>query len=318
MTTTIPDKFTECYVAFLDILGVKAHVKRSQEQPELYRNIVAALVEAKNLSVFRSEKRDVQTGDLASWSLQVQAFSDCVVLFIPTESQMLSWLLASIRRLHDRMIRLDVCLRGAITVGGMHWNPQWSHSPGEGEVTNRAGQTAEMTPVAFGPGLVAAYELENGCAVYPRVLVANELYDRVEKLGGKAGQAFPLANAGKLIDFIRQDFDGLWHIDLLNKDVSRRDVVRQVTEHDDQGRAVVRNEFDETTYEDRLKEFGRFVARNLDLLPKEPVLAKYQWCARYFNEKARAAGVNTIPIFKDEVPKGAIPLTLTTRSQERT
>jgi hypothetical protein len=210
------------------------------------------------------------------------------------------------------MIRLNVCLRGAITVGGMHWNPQWSPSPGEGEVTNREGQTAELTPVAFGPGLVAAYELENGCAVYPRVLVANELYDRVEKFGGKAGQAFPLANAGKVIDFIRQDFDGLWHLDLLNKDINRRDVVRHVTEHDDQGRAVIRNDFDETTYEDRLKEFGRFVARNLDLGPKEAVLAKYQWCARYFNEKARAAGVNTIPIFKDEVPKGQIPFTIKT------
>lgn len=312
MTTTIPDTFTECYVAFLDILGVKAHVKRSQEQPELYRNIVAALVEAKNLSVFRSEKCDVQTGDVASWSLQVQAFSDCVVLFIPTESQMLSWLLASIRRLHDRMIRLDVCLRGAITVGGMHWNPQWSHTPGEGEVTNRDQRTAETTPVAFGPGLVAAYELENSCAVYPRVLVANELYDRVETLGGRAGRAFPLAHAGKVIDFIRQDFDGLWHLDLLNKDINRRDVIRQVTEQDDQGRVVVRNEFDETTYEDRLKEFGRFVVHNLDLRPKEPVVAKYQWCARYYNEKARAAGVNTIPIFKDELPKGAIPLTIKT------
>ncbi len=136
--------------------------------------------------------------------------------------------------------------------------------------------------------------------------MANELYDRLAS--GVAGRAFPLAHAGKLIDFIRQDFDGLWHLDLLHKDIDRRDVDRQVREQDDQGRAVVRNEFDETTYEDRLKEFGVFVAKNLDLRPKEPILAKYQWCARYFNEKARAAAMNTIPIFKDEMPNGAIPL----------
>ena len=317
MRSTTENTFIECYVAFLDILGVRALVKRSQSEPELYENIVAALAEAKNLSVFRRDHRNVATGELASWSLQVQAFSDCVVLFIPTESQMLSWMLASIRRLHDRMIRLGVCLRGAITLGGMHWTSEWSRE-GDTEAVGRGHvpDTAVLAPIAFGPGLVAAYELENGCAVYPRILVANDLYDHIEKLVAGKARAFPLATNGKLLDFLRQDFDGLWHLDLLHRDILRRDVIRQIQDTDEQGRAVVRNEFDETTYEERLTEFGRLVAHNLNQCPNEPILAKYLWCARYYNEKARAAELKAIPLFRDELPEGAIPLTIASSRQK--
>ncbi len=310
MTTAIPDSFTECYVAFVDILGVRALVKRSQSEADLYQNIVSALVEAKNLSVFRRDRRDIDTGNVASWALQVQAFSDCVVLFIPVESGMLSWLLASVRRLHDRMIGLGVCLRGAVTIGGMHWDSQWSaQSSVEAHAEDAIG--SESTPVAFGPGLVAAYELEDGCAVYPRFLIAGDLYDHIESLGLGRDGAFPLARDGRLLDFIRQDFDGLWHFDVLHRDINRRDVLSQVKETNEQGNAVVRNEFDETSYEDRLIELRRFITRNIETCAKEPILAKYQWLARYFNEKSRPVGVKAIPIFKDELPEGVPQLKIT-------
>ena len=38
------NKFTECYVAFLDVLGVRSLVKRAGEDPVLYAALVAALV----------------------------------------------------------------------------------------------------------------------------------------------------------------------------------------------------------------------------------------------------------------------------------
>ena len=304
--------FTECYVAFLDILGMKALVGRSAKDTEVYRNLQTALQEAKNLSTFRRDQRNIATGDTRSWSLQVQAFSDSVTLFIPTESGMLSWLLASMRRLHDRLIRLDVCLRGAITIGGMHWDSNWSTVRAD-QTPQEEGLGPDITPVAFGPGLITAYELEQGCAVYPRVIVSGDLCDHMESLRGGRDRPFPLAESGRLSDFVRQDFDGLWHFDVLHRGINRRDVIRQVKEADEQGRPIVRNEFDDTSYEDRLTEVGRFIARNLEARPKEPILAKYQWFARYFNEKARAVGVNIIPIFKDELPVGTIPLTITSR-----
>lgn len=301
--------FTECYVAFIDILGMKSLVANSGKDPELYQRLLAALLEAKTVSPFWREHRDISTGDVQRWSLQVQAFSDCLVLFIPTKSQMLSWLLASVRRFHDRMVGLEVCLRGAIVIGGMHWEAHWS-IVGDGAPRDSAeNDIAVETPVAFGPGLVAAYELESGCAVYPRILVSNNLYDHIVKLGPNKGRASPLAGTGNLSDFVRQDFDGLWHLDLLHQDIDRKDVLRQVKETDEQGRTVVRNEFDETTYKDRLSAVGSFVVKQLHADAKEAILAKYQWLARYYNEKAKEVGLRSIPIFKDALPKNAIPFT---------
>lgn len=310
---TVGIQFTECYVAFLDLLGVRNLVKRAGEDSALYEALVAALAETKNTSTFWREERNVQTNETKAWRLQVQAFSDCVVLFIPTESNMLPWLLASVRRLWDRLIRLGVCLRGAVTIDGMHWDTRWSTPEGENRRGSSTGDTEPVTPIAFGPGLVEAYKLESECAVYPRILIANALFDHVEKLEKRGHpKLFPLGTspATKLSNFFRHDFDGLWHLDLLHPGVTRRDVIRQTTETDEQGHQVFRNHFDETTPEDWLQQVRAFIEKNLADCKDEKLLAKYQWLARYYNNTPGI--LKPFCIFKDALPAGAISLTART------
>ncbi|KKK87485.1 hypothetical protein LCGC14_2752790, partial [marine sediment metagenome] len=164
---------TECYVAYLDLMGVRKLAEKAAEDSALCESIISALKETKNTSSFVHETRDIETGETSKSSLQVQAFSDCVVLFIPTETKMLPWLLASVRRLHDRLLRLTVPVRGGITVGAMHWDTAWDKENGS--------EAKESAPVAFGPGLVAAYDLEDDTAVYPRILISSALYDHVDE-----------------------------------------------------------------------------------------------------------------------------------------
>ncbi len=307
-TTT---QYTECYVAFLDLLGVRNLVKRAGEDHALYEALVAALAETKNTSTFWGEERNVQTNETKAWRLQVQAFSDCVVLFIPTESNMLPWLLTSVRRLWDRLIRLGVCLRGAVTIGGMHWDTRWNIAEQRNPKDNPTADTEAVTPIALGPGLVESYKLEDDCAVYPRILISNALLDHVEKMESRR-KLFPLGTlpATELSDFFRQDFDGLWHLDVLHPAVSRRDVLRQTDETDEQGKRVRRNHFDETTREEWLQQVRAFIDKNLAECKDEKLLAKYQWLARYYNNTPGIS--NQFRIFKDVLPPGTIPLTLTT------
>lgn len=299
--------YTECYVAFLDLMGVRKLAAKAAEDSALCGSIVLALKETKNTSSFVHGTRNIETGGMKEWSLQVQAFSDCVVLFIPTETEMLPWLLASVRRLHDRLLRLNVPLRGGITVGEMHWDTAWD----KGNVS----EAKESAPVAFGPGLVAAYDLEDDAAVYPRILISSALYDHVYEQAKLKNKVFPLANSGKLLDFFRQDADGLYHLDVLHADVNRKDVIRQTKTIDEQGRHVLHNEFDKTTYAEWLEIVRQFVEDGCAAVEGEKLKAKYMWLANYYNEKAKdQQGGKLIHWFENLIPKGTIKGTFKQKS----
>lgn len=297
---------TQCYVAFLDLMGVRNLVKAASSDANLLSNVIAALEETKNTSSFFRENKNAETGEVKRWSLQVQAFSDCVVLFIPVESKMLAWLLASIRRLHDRLIRLSVPIRGGITIGEMHWDDSWD--------ATGAGGDAKAAPVAFGQGLVSAYDLENATAVYPRILVSSALYDHVDQ-HLKAGSIFPLGK-GRLLDFFRQDSDGLYHFDVLHAGLDRKDVIKQTKSLDAEGRHVVHNEFDDTPYSGYLEIVRQFIEKGRAAVSGEKLEAKYMWLGHYYNQKAKEANGKLIHWFENLVPEGAIKMTVRQRSND--
>lgn len=222
---------------------------------------------------------------------------------------MLPWLLASIRRLHDRLIRLNVPIRGGVTIGGMHWDNDWSKESFADSSSSEKDASSPSAPVAFGDGLIAAYELENATAVYPRILISKSLYAHIEqpKLNNKV---FPLATSGRLTKFIRQDFDGLWHLDVLHEKINRRDVIRQERFPDEEGKHVVQNVFDETTYTEWLKVVRQFIWDGRADVSGEKLEAKYMWLANYYNEKAKDQGGELIRWFENLVPKGAVQLTI--------
>jgi hypothetical protein len=304
MTSETP--MTDCYVAFLDLMGVRSLASKAAGNAALCNSIVSALEETKRTSTFVHETVDTKTQVEKRWSLQVQAFSDCVVLFIPTSTEMLAWLLASIRRLHDRLLRLSVPLRGGVTIGKMHWDDRWDKDSKDAQ-----DDEAKSTPIAFGPGLVAAYDLENSTAVYPRILVSSVLYDHVEDhLQTKS--PFPLGK-GKLLDYFRQDFDGLYHLDVLHNAIDRRDVV-EVIRDVERGQEGLRYVRDETPYPEWLKEVRRFIVNGNEAVSGERLKAKYQWVGKYYNEKAKKTeGAQLIRWFEDVVPDGAIKLTVRER-----
>jgi hypothetical protein len=85
--------YTECYVAFLDIMGFENYVSQSENDNALFSQLILALKEVGNIGPYYSSNIDHQTGERGNWILQSQVFSDCIVLFIPTRSKSLPFFL---------------------------------------------------------------------------------------------------------------------------------------------------------------------------------------------------------------------------------
>lgn len=305
--------FTECYVAFLDIMGMKSLVKDCETNTARYQNIVEALNEAKNSAGFYSGTRNLETGEQADWQAQIHAFSDSVCLFIPTQSKTLPWLLATVRKLHDRLVRQEVCMRGAITIGGMHWDSSWV--PSFLKKTLLGSDSSRTMPnIAFGPGLVEAYLLEDGVAQYPRILISEKLVEHTKQLQEHdSPQVFPLAQSGRLLDYFRRDADGLYHFDVLHSGLNRQEVVKQ-TEIDDPGRHGIHNDFNDTTFAEYLEMVRTFIEQGYAAVEGEKLAAKYMWLANYYNEKANDSGGKLIPWFENLIPTGVSKLTIKQKS----
>ncbi|HNO77157.1 MAG TPA: hypothetical protein PKN33_03770 [Phycisphaerae bacterium] len=307
-------QYTECFVAFIDVLGFKSLVKDSQSNPET----IATLVRALNRialdtpqSTFTKAKRD-SAGNLLgydTWVLQVRPFSDSICLFIPAASGRLARLLRSVRYIHDRMLELSVCIRGAITIGGMYWDDTWGKTLSKlqeelrdrqfkafGQIPPQSSSRESPTdivyqegmsgfPVTLGPGLIEAYELESTKAIYPRVIASDSLVQYLDANG--TSEAFPFtspATDGSTISIresFREDTDSIRFLDVLHEHIDRQDTERITRGTNSDGTAV-------WTWEHRTRSRSDIVALMHALADKrlsedlsEAVHDKYKWLKNF-------------------------------------
>jgi hypothetical protein len=332
--TTPPEdmKYTECYCAFLDILGLKQMVKRSQTDPQLLFNLIRGLNYCAGLPETVSEKREllyegekcIGARNERRWVTQIRAFSDSVLIFVPSETNLLADTLRKVRYLHDRLLELGCCLRGAVTLGGMYWNDAWSQAPEKVEPqTDTPAADGQPTILhdrnvltsaflTLGPALVEAHELESTIAVYPRVVFSPRLMAYIHKKSKavperetegihKAAHAVGLCAAGAknhdrcLLDFIRTDGDGVPFLDLFHRDINHSDTERIVREKMDDGTIGTRWIRDSMTFEDFMRNTRSVIERFLQEQNPEKVCVKYLWLANYFNASLVQHNINPIP-----------------------
>lgn len=213
MSTT--GEYQDCYVAFLDVLGFRQLVERSVDHPDLLRQLSGITTLA------ASPKSGVKQTSLGPCPMQVRAFSDSIVVFSPMQHangnacNPLAQLCFVVRYLHDRILELDACIRGGITIGKMYWHPSWSDVGSKPKPGSRGTQ-----PITFGPGMNAAYDLENQKGSPPRVLVSESIQNFATT---QRVQAWPFADHGTALHqvFRTDPVDGKAHLDLLNARVVR-------------------------------------------------------------------------------------------------
>lgn len=270
--------YQDCYVAFLDVLGFRQLVERSVTDDPLLKQISGITTLA------ATPKSGVKQTSLGPCAMQARAFSDSIVIFTPTAHpgenacNPLAQLCFVVRYLHDRVLEMDACIRGGITRGPMYWHPSWSETAARPKRGSRG-----ATPITFGPGLNAAYDLESKLAVYPRVLVDAEAIGAVMV----ESAAWPMADHGtQLREYLRTDpTDGRIHLDLLKASVVRS---QQETMHTSStGFTVTWDTHAQSTHASVLRRAtevaNRGIAANAEC---ERVRAKYEWLRAYCRASA--------------------------------
>jgi hypothetical protein len=138
--------YSERYVAFIDILGFREIVKRSEADPRLYEALVKTLSEIHAREPLGGE----ETVDF-----QFQTFSDSIVISAASSKIGLAYLLNSIHSLTLGLMQESLLIRGGIAKGKLY------HEKG----------------VMFGPAFIQAYEIEQTIANYPRVILSKQTYE---------------------------------------------------------------------------------------------------------------------------------------------
>jgi len=142
-------------VAFLDILGFKSIVKKS-EDIQFREKLIKSLVELKGMEMSRENMAGVKF----DYGKELTAFSDSIVISydISNDGAIFN-ILYDIIFMQIDLIAMGLLLRGGITLGDVF------HDGG----------------VVVGPGMIKAYEMESKIAIYPRIIVDPILIDYAYK-----------------------------------------------------------------------------------------------------------------------------------------
>lgn len=177
-------KYEQRLVLFLDFLGFREIIQRTEKEPDLLSKVLGAM---KRVGEISADDRKFHH------SQQVTQFSDCIVVSYKVEEESaVFWLLNEISYCVVELAYSGFLLRGALTIGDLY-------------------HTSEHV---VGPGLVTAYELESNLAIYPRIIVD-------EKVFGVARNAkSEIHTADEELDyvqkFLKKDDDGWFYYDYVS------------------------------------------------------------------------------------------------------
>lgn len=159
--TTIDPKYTEHYVAFLDILGFSNYVKKDNVSFCDVNKIYEIFNEIKIKNSKVSQGPAFTTNQMSK--LKFNSISDTIVISIPkSEERALEILVFAVSTMiFNILLECKLLLRGAISEGDFF--------------------SDNNTNCLFGPALIDAAILEKNLAVYPRIVILPQVVANYEK-----------------------------------------------------------------------------------------------------------------------------------------
>ncbi|MEP3228086.1 MAG: hypothetical protein ABJN61_11645 [Flavobacteriaceae bacterium] len=160
-------------VAFIDILGFKEIIKKSENDSEQLQTVYEALGFLKkreipdkwNLKLIEIEedaqKRGMRGFDISNRT-SASAFSDSIVISVQVDDEnldeSLSTLVANLSFVGSKLISDGILIRGGLTVGKI------VHTD---------------NGIVFGQGLIDAFHLETRAAKFPRIILSDKLINKL-------------------------------------------------------------------------------------------------------------------------------------------
>jgi hypothetical protein len=232
--------YTPHVVTYIDILGFRELIH--EKSPGA---ISRAIRHVRDVTVPDADKLKFDRENYVN-------FSDLIVHTVPVHSKsnrekpwgIVSHEIRYIAMVQAVLIEKDILLRGTITIG---------------EIERSYG-------VLFGPGLIAAYELERDQAVYPRIVVDHRLTQALRSVPLLRHRHRGYEDEMKVLsDVIRRDDDGVIFVDYLG-------FMQKALENSPR------------SYRSLLETHRRLVERNLaKFRDNNRVLSKYLWLRKYHN-----------------------------------
>lgn len=247
--------YEDRYVAYFDILGFTNLVRRIDSDPALLHRVVGSLKEAQAfapLGPAMDQSAGNRPGEFFFNMFHMSTFSDSIAISAKANPIGLSLVMFHCAFTSTRLMGQGVFVRGAITRGKLY------HSDG----------------IVVGEGLISAYLLESKAAIYPRIVIADDVLADFARFGGLHSD---------FLDLRRQDFDGLWHVN-----VFRPEFLKKLMESSRPDRSPIPGNF--------MSTLRAAIIVALDGAEDAGVRAKAGWIARYFNEYASEYRVASIPI----------------------
>lgn len=225
-------------VTFIDILGFKNLITSSFDNADRKDHIHIALSDL--CSQVENWQNHCNDGSRKWFN-----FSDCIALTANDTIAETKTLIKLIKNLQFNLLNKKILLRGGIVLGDIF----------------------DYNKFLYGPGLVEAYLSESKNAVFPRILVANDIIKRKDS----AIMVLPLA----------KDIDNRFFVDYLHPGKAA-----EVT-HD----SIVKYQNIQSFIEEQVK--------NLDIRKNIPLYHKYYWLMSYFNTR--------IPMLNRHTPSFDLP-----------
>lgn len=257
--------YKDCYVAFLDILGFSEKVADSQSNQETLKILIDSL---SICGIFPSGgKKEVDSQGPRTISVKSRFFSDSIVFIMQKKPEDVSQLFFMTRYLQDRLWEKSICLRGAITLGSMYWD--------DSDVSN----------ITVGPALIEAHKLESEIAIYPRIIVSEELYAYIDSCNMRADPFGGGLNSSHnpqalLKDYIKRDADGVYFLDLLNSEILRTNDEKLELFKDKF--SITWNILSESNHDHIITKIDGIIVQGLGSDDKK-IKQKYEWMKNYRN-----------------------------------
>lgn len=194
----LENKYSDRIVLFADILGFKKVIENSINQKKNSENVAQTNKIASIFKVFKEFKYETKSN---SEGKKVTFFSDSIVLSFPNSNENQDDFyktLSDIRKLCIKLLDIEILLRGGISKGFLH------HENG----------------IVFGPALIQAHELESKNAIYPRIIIPEELIN--ESIKTQNNNHIEIIKE-PYSSIISKDIDGYYYIDYLTKKINQID-----------------------------------------------------------------------------------------------